>query len=189
MTSTRTLLLVALSVLLLSGCSYTINGDALPEAGFTPPSTTSTTASGSAGGPPKIAKQRSVAGVDPCKLLTGDDVKPLGGLTREPSRKDDVIPESCQFPVADGTVVTALYKKYEEVQGRQPKGHEVVVDGNSSWVLCERDGSSTVCTTATAVNSTRTILVAMSLKGGNEEQMVAVVQPMVKAAVNRLPAA
>ncbi|CAL9611402.1 hypothetical protein SUDANB95_05605 [Actinosynnema sp. ALI-1.44] len=188
MTSTRTLLLVALSAFVLSGCSYTINGDALPEAGFTPSSTPSTTASGAAGGPPKIAKQRSVAGVDPCKLLTGDDLKPVGSLVKDPARKDDLIQESCQYVLPDGSVVAALYQKYEHVRDRQPKGREVVVEGHSSWVLCERDGNATVCTTTTAVNPNRSVLVAMSLNGGKEDQMVAVLQPMIKAAVNRLPA-
>ncbi|XVV05241.1 DUF3558 family protein [Actinosynnema sp. CA-248983] len=188
MTSTRTLLLVALSALVLSACSYTINGDALPEAGFTPSSTPPSTASGSAGGAPKIAKQRSVAGADPCKLLSADDVKPVGSLTKEPARKDDVIQESCEYTVPDGSVVAALYQKYEHVRDRQPKGREVIVDGHSSWVLCDRDGNATVCTTTTAVNPNRTVLVAMSLKGGKEDQMLAVLQAMVKAAVNRLPA-
>ncbi|RKT53027.1 DUF3558 family protein [Saccharothrix australiensis] len=188
MTSSRTWLVVAVTALTLSGCSYTINGDALPESGFTPPTTAaSTTASG--GGAPKIAKQRSVAGVDPCKLLSADDLKPVGALTREPSRKDDVIQESCQFVFDGASVVTALYQKYEHVRQRQPKGHETVVEGHSSWVSCDLDGTAMVCTTTTAVNPNRSILVAMTLNGGKSEQMLATMQPMIKAAMNRLPPA
>ncbi|WP_433269535.1 DUF3558 family protein [Actinosynnema sp. CS-041913] len=184
MTSSRTWLAVALTTLTLTGCSYTINGDALPEPGFTPSTTAS---SSSPDGAPKIAKQRSVAGVDPCKLLTADDLKPLGALTREPTRKDDVIQESCQFLFDGASVVTALYQKYEHVRQRQQKGREVVVDGHSSWVSCDLDGNAMVCTTTTAVNPNRSILVAMTLNGGKSEQMLATMQPLIKASLNRLP--
>lgn len=176
--------MVAVTALTLTGCSYTINGDALPEAGFTPPTTTSSAAPDAA---PKIAKQRSVQGVDPCRLLTADDLKPVGALTREPTRKDDVIQESCQFVFDGASVVTALYQKYEHVRQRQPKGREVVVEGHSSWVSCDLDGNAMVCTTTTAVNPNRSILVAMTLNGGKSEQMVATLQPLIKVALNRLP--
>ncbi|GAA1335372.1 hypothetical protein GCM10009660_14680 [Catellatospora bangladeshensis] len=179
-----------MTVLTLTGCSYTINGDALPESGFTPattaaPATATTTPAGD--GAPKIAKQRSVAGVDPCKLLTADDLKPVGALTREPARKDDVIQESCQYVFDGASVVTALYQKYEHVRQRQPKGREAVVEGHSSWVSCDLDGNAMVCTTTTAVNPNRSILVAMTLNGGKAEQMFATLQPLIKASLNRLP--
>ncbi|MEU4802778.1 DUF3558 family protein [Actinosynnema sp. NPDC023587] len=186
MTSSRTWVVPALAALVLSGCSYTINGDPLPEAGVTPASA-STTPSAASDGVPKIGEQRSVAGVDPCKLLSADDLKPVGALTREPARRDDQIQESCQFVFDGASVVTALYQKYEHVRQRQPKGREVLVEGHSSWVSCEQDGNAMVCTTTTAVNPNRSILVAMTLVGGKGEQMVATLQPLVKAALNRLP--
>lgn len=188
MTSSRTWVVLALSALALTGCSYTVNGDPLPEADVTPASAT-TTSSAQSDGTPKIAKQRSVAGVDPCKLLTADDLKPVGALTREPARRDDQIQESCQFVFDGASVVTALYQKYEHVRQRQTKGREVVVEGHSSWVSCEQDGNAMVCTTTTAVNPNRSILVAMTLVGGKAEQMVAALQPLVKVALNRLPTA
>lgn len=180
--------MVALSALLLTGCSYTINGDPLPASDATPasaPTTTSTTSDGS----PKIAKQRSVAGVDPCGLLTVDDLKPVGALTAQPTRRDDQIQESCQYLFDGASVVTALYQKYEHVRQRQAKGREVVVDGHSSWVACDLDGNAMVCTTTTAVNPNRSILVAMTLNGGKAEQMTAMLQSLIKVALNRLPAA
>ncbi len=187
MTSVRTWLVVALTALALTGCSYTVNGDPLPEAGVTPVTTTTTGSSPDA--PPKIAKQRSVSGVDPCKLLTADDLKPVGTLTREPARRDDQIQESCQYVFEGASVVTALYQKYEHVRQRQASGREVVVDGHSSWVACNLDGNAMVCTTTTAVNPNRSILVAMTLNGGKPDQMVATLQPLIKVALNRLPPA
>ena len=67
-TSSRTALVMALALLLSAGCSYSVNGDALPEAGVT--STTSVTASAA----PRIAKPRTVVGVEPCSLLTAADL-------------------------------------------------------------------------------------------------------------------
>jgi Protein of unknown function (DUF3558) len=179
---------LALTALVLTGCSYSVNGDALPETGFTPSSAPSTTAS-AAGGAPKIAKQRSVAGVDPCKMLSADDLKPLGALTKQPARKDDVIQESCQYVLADRSVVTALYQKYEHVRDRQPRGREAVAEGHSTWVFCDLNGNEMVCTATVAVNPNRSILVAMAQPGGDADRMFASMQPLIKAALNRLPAA
>ncbi|WP_367131499.1 DUF3558 family protein [Saccharothrix sp. HUAS TT1] len=191
MTSSRTALWMASALLLLAGCSYSVNGDALPQAGVTPPTTTPGAA---AGGAPKIAKQRTVVGVEPCSLLTADDLKPIGPYKKDPVRQDDVIQESCQYVLDDGsrtgrTVVAALYQQYEQVAKRQAKGREVVVDGHSTWVLCDLSGSEMACTATLAVNANRSVLVAMAQPGGVPEQMLAAMQPLLKAALNRLPAA
>ncbi|WP_033427674.1 DUF3558 domain-containing protein [Saccharothrix syringae] len=188
MTGSRTAPLVALALLLTAGCSYTINGTAVPDAPVAPPTTTS------APGGPQIARPRTVVGVEPCGLLTADDLKSIGPLKKEPARKDDVIQESCQYLLDDGstagrTVVAALYQKYEQVRSRQSKGHELVVEGHSTWVYCEPGGTETACTATLAVNTNRSVLVAMAQPGGAEEQMLAVMRPLLKAALNRLPAA
>jgi hypothetical protein len=190
-TSSRPVLVVVLALLLSAGCSYSIHGDALPEAGVTP--TTSTTAAGPSGAP-KIAKARTVVGVEPCALLTKDDLKSIGPYKKDPARKDDVIQESCQYVLDDGspagrTVVAALYQKYEQVRTRQAKGREVVVDGHSTWVLCDMSGSEMACTATLAVNANRSVLVAMAQPGGVPEQMLATMQPLLKAALSRLPVA
>jgi hypothetical protein len=191
-TSSRTALVTALALLLSAGCSYSINGDALPEAGVTP--TTSSSGQDGPSNPPKIAKPRTVAGVEPCGLLNADDLKAIGPYKKEPVRKDDVIQESCQYVLDDGstkgrTVVAALYQKYEQVRTRQEKGHEVVVEGHSTWVLCDQSGSEMACTATLAVNANRSVLVAMAQPGGVPERMVAEMQPLLKAALSRLPAA
>ncbi|WP_158846307.1 DUF3558 family protein [Saccharothrix deserti] len=191
MTGSRTLLVMAFAVLLSAGCSYTINGDALPQAGVTPSETTGSSAPSNA---PKIAKPRTVVGVDPCGLLNADDLKAIGPYKKDPTRKDDVIQESCQYVLDDGsaggrTVVAALYQKYEQVQTRQAKGREVVVEGHSTWVLCDLSGSEMACTATLAVNTNRSVLVAMAQPGGVPEQMLAAMQPLLKAALSRLPAA
>ncbi|WP_143532464.1 DUF3558 domain-containing protein [Saccharothrix sp. ALI-22-I] len=188
MTGFRTLLVMASALLLSAGCSYTINGDALPQAGVTP------SASSPPSGAPKIAKPRTVVGVDPCKLLNANDLKSIGPYKKEPARKDDVIQESCQYVLDDGstagrTVVAALYQKYEQVQARQAKGREVVVEGHSAWVLCDLSGNEMACTATLAVNANRSVLVAMAQPGGVPEQMLAAMQPLLKAALSRLPVA
>ncbi|WP_197043292.1 DUF3558 family protein [Saccharothrix sp. NRRL B-16314] len=197
MTSSRTVLVTALALLLSAGCSYSIHGDALPQAGVTPataPSTSSNAKSDAPSAPPKIAKPRTVAGVEPCTLLNADDLKPIGPFKKEPARKDDVIQESCQYVLEDGsakgrTVVAALYQKYEQVRTRQEKGHEVVVEGHSTWVLCDLSGSEMACTATLAVNANRSVLVAMAQPSGVPDLMLAEMQPLLKAALSRLPAA
>ncbi|MEU4739749.1 DUF3558 family protein [Actinosynnema sp. NPDC023658] len=191
MTSSRSALVTVLALVLSAGCSYSVNGDALPEAGVAPTTSTSTSGSGSA---PKIAKPRTVVGVEPCSLLSADDLKPIGPYKKEPARKDDVIQESCQYVLDDGsktgrTVVVALYQKYEQVQARQSKGREVVVEGHSTWTMCELSGSEMACTATLAVNANRTVLVGMAQPGGVPEQMLAAMQPLLKAALGRLPIA
>jgi hypothetical protein len=183
---------MALALLLSAGCSYSVNGDALPQAGVTP--TTSAESSGEPSGGPRIAKPRTVVGVEPCSLLTASDLKSIGPYKKEPARKDDVIQESCQYVLDDGsqpgrTVVVALYQKYEQVRTRQSKGREVVVEGHSTWVLCELSGGEMACTATLAVNANRSVLVAMAQASGVPEQMLAGMQPLLKAALNRLPIA
>ncbi|NUT49580.1 MAG: DUF3558 family protein [Saccharothrix sp.] len=192
MTGSRALLWTALVLLLTAGCSYSINGDALSEAGGASSAATPTS-TGSAGAP-KIAKPRTVVDVEPCTLLDADDLKSIGPYKKDPARKDDVIQESCQYVLDDGsqggrTVVVALYQKYEQVRSRQAKGREVVVDGHSTWVLCELSGGETACTATLAVNANRSVLVAMAQPGGVPDQMLAAMQPLLKAALNRLPVA
>lgn len=181
---------MALALLLSAGCSYSVNGDALPQAGVT----AETTASAEPSGAPKIAKPRTVVGVEPCSLLTAADLKSIGPYKKDPARKDDVIQESCQYVLDDGsqagrTVVAALYQKYEQVRTRQSKGREAVVEGHSTWTLCELSGGEMACTATLAANANRSVLVAMAQAGGVPEQMLAAMQPLLKAALNRLPIA
>ena len=189
MTGSRAVLLAVLVLLLSGGCSYSVNGTAVPGTGETASAPGST-----APGTPRIARPRTVVGVEPCGLLTADDLRSIGAFKKEPARKDDLIQESCQYVLDDGsfagrTVVAALYQKYQDVRSRQAKGREVVVDGHSAWVFCEISGGSMACTATLAVNANRSVLVAMTQPGGVEEQMLSVMQPLLKAALNRLPAA
>ncbi|MGM1057895.1 DUF3558 family protein [Saccharothrix sp. Mg75] len=193
MTSSRSVPAMALALLLTAGCSYTVNGDALPAADVTPSSSPATSApAGDAA--PRIARPRTVVGVEPCSLLTADDLKPIGPFKKEPARKDDVIQESCQYVLDDGTpagrtVVAALYQRYEQVRERQERGREVVVEGHSAWVYCELSGQEMACTATLAVNTNRSVLVAMAQPGGVDEQMIAAMQPLLKAGLSRLPLA
>ena len=185
-----------LAALALAGCSYTINGAALPEPGFTAAAPTSTpSASASASGPaPKIAKPRTVAGVDPCKMLDEADLKSIGPYKKPPARQDDVIQESCAYVLDDGTptsrtVVSALYQKFETVRDRQKGGKEQLVEGHSAWMYCQLSGSEQICAATIAVNANRSILVAMAQAGGVPDQMLAAMAPLFKAALARIPAA
>jgi hypothetical protein len=188
-TGSRAVLLSVLALLLSAGCSYSVNGTAVPRLGAAP-----STSASSGSDAPRIARARTVVGVEPCGLLTADDLKAIGPFKKEPARKDDLIPESCQYVLDDGsfagrTVVAALYQKYEQVRSRQEKGREQLVEGHSTWVLCELSGGSMACTATLAVNPNRSVLVAMTQPGGVEEQMLAAMQPLLKAALSRLPAA
>lgn len=194
--SSRALLLVV-AALALAGCSYSVNGSALPDPNTPATTTTKTSApssSAAAGPAPKIAKPRTVAGVDPCKMLDAADLKSIGTVKREPRRQDDAIPESCQYLLDDGTakgrtVVTALYQRYEQVRERQKGGSEQLVEGHSTWLLCQLSGPEEVCTATVAVNANRSILVAMTQTGGVPEQMVVAMTPLIKAALARIPVA
>jgi hypothetical protein len=194
--SSRALLLVV-AALALAGCSYSVNGSALPDPNTPTTTTTKTSApssSAAAGPAPKIAKPRTVAGVDPCKMLDAADLKPIGTFKREPRRQDDAIPESCQYLLDDGTakgrtVVTALYQRYEQVRERQKGGSEQLVEGHSTWLLCQLSGPEEVCTATVAVNANRSILVAVTQTGGVPEQMVVAMTPLIKAALARIPVA
>ena len=192
-TSSRSAPALALALIVTAGCSYTVNGDALPQVDTTT-SAAGTTTSAGGGGAPRIARPRTVVGVEPCSLLSADDLKAIGPLKKEPARKDDVIQESCQYVLDDGTpagrtVVAALYQKYEQVRQRQERGHEVVVEGHSTWVYCDLSGQEMTCTATLAVNANRSILVAMAQPGGVDEQMIATMQPLLRAGLNRLPTA
>lgn len=194
--SSRALPLVV-ATLALAGCSYSVNGTALPD-----PNTSTTTAaktsapssSAAAGPAPKIATPRTVAGVDPCKMLDAADLKAIGTFKRDPRRQDDAIPESCQYLLDDGsangrTVVTALYQRYEQVRERQKGGTEQLVEGHTTWLFCQLSGPEEVCTATIAVNANRSILVAMAQTGGVPEQMVVGMAPLLKAALARIPVA
>ncbi len=185
------------AALALTGCSYSVNGSALPDPNT--PSTTATKTSApsspAATGPaPKIAKPRTVAGVDPCGMLDANDLKGIGVFKRDPRRQDDTIQESCQYLLNDGspngrTVVTALYQRYEQVRERQRGGAEQLVEGHSAWLFCQLSGPEEVCTATIAVNANRSVLVAMAQTGGVPEQMVVVMAPLLKAALTRIPVA
>lgn len=184
-----------MAALALTGCSYSIQGNALPESGFVPSGTSAAPTSSSTGATaPKIAKQRTVAGVDPCTMLDENDFSAIGPFTKPPAREDDMIQESCQYILGDGSpagrsVVTALYQRYEHVRDRQDKGSEKIYDGHSGWVLCNLIDNVQVCTVTVAVNTNRSILVAMNQPGGETDRMLAVMEPLVKAALGRIPPA
>lgn len=186
-----------LAALALAGCSYSVNGSALPDPNTSATTATRTTApstSVAAGPAPKIAKPRTVAGVDPCKVLDANDLKGIGVFKRDPRRQDDTIQESCQYLLNDGsptgrTVVTALYQRYEQVRDRQKGGKEQLVEGHSTWMFCQLTGPEEVCTATIAVNANRSVLVAMAQTGGVPDQMVVVMAPLLKAALARIPVA
>jgi uncharacterized protein DUF3558 len=186
-----------LAALALAGCSHSVNGSALPDpnAPATTAAKTSAPPSSTQAGPaPKIAKPRTVTGVDPCKMLDAADLKAIGAFKREPRRQDDAIQESCQYLLNDGsvngrTVVTALYQRYEQVRDRQKGGQEQLVEGHSTWLFCQLSGPEEVCTATIAVNANRSVLVAMTQTGGVPEQMVAGMAPLLKAVLARIPVA
>ncbi|GLZ34971.1 hypothetical protein Lesp02_71580 [Lentzea sp. NBRC 105346] len=165
---------------MLSGCAYSIQGDAVP--GPLPSSSTDPEA-------PKIPSTRKVADVDPCTLLSKDDLKSLGAPKADPQRQDQRIPQSCQFSMNGGTVVAAIYLPYAETKKKQSLGREVFVEKYSTWLTCTQQGPDMVCTAVVAVQPEKSLLVALALQGASEDKVTATLTPLASAALARLPAA
>lgn len=176
--------LLLFAVLALSGCAYTVQGEAVPGAALTT----------SPSDAPSIPTKRNVANADPCKLLTQDDLKGLGPFRSDPRRQDERIPQSCQFILNDGsesgiTVVTAAYMPFQESRKKQPLGREVLIEKHSTWMTCTQQGADMVCTAVVAVQPDRSLLVALALQGASEDKVAATLTPLASAALARLPAA
>lgn len=166
------LLLVLLAV---TGCAYRIQGE--PVAAPPPPLA--------------IETSRKTAGVDPCKLVTENDLKPLGSLQFVPAPRVEM-PNSCLFTLKENVyvLVVAPYRSFEESRRIQTKGREVQTGKHSTWLSCGKQETEMVCTATIAVTNKESLMVAIGMGGGvTETKAQAALEPLSREALERMPAA
>ncbi len=170
-------LLLLVALLMVAGCSYRIQGDPVPAP--LPPG-------------PAVPTPRKTAGIDPCGLLTENDLKPLGTLKGKPTPKNDPkVPNSCLFQLNENAyLATAVpYRSFDESKERQKDGKEVFTTKHATWLSCGEEQGDMVCTATIAVSRTESLLVGLGIKGGTEAKVRSSLEVLSLQALRRLPAA
>lgn len=169
----RRLLLLLLTLLAVSGCSYRIQGE--PIAAPLPPLA--------------IATPRKTAGVDPCKLVTEKDLKPIGTLQFKPAPRSEM-PNSCLFTLNEGAyvLVATPYRSFDESKLKQ-KGREVETGKHATWLSCGQQSRDMVCTATIAVTRSESLMVAIGIADATEAKARDALEPIGQEALKRMPAA
>ncbi|MDT7789042.1 MAG: hypothetical protein QOF58_7461 [Pseudonocardiales bacterium] len=169
----RTLLLL-LALLTVSGCAYHIQGE--PIAAPLPPLA--------------IATPRKTEGVDPCKLVTEKDLKPVGTL-KFPAAPRAEMPNSCLFTLKENAyvVVAVPYRSFDQSKNIQKDGREVQTGKHATWLSCGQQEKDMVCTATIAVTHNESLLVAIGMNGGTETKARDLLEPISQEALKRMPAA
>lgn len=170
-------LLLLVALLAVAGCSYKIQGD--PVSAPLPPG-------------PAVATPRKTANVDPCSLLTENDLKSVGTLKAKPApRNDPKIPNNCMFLLNENAyAATAVpYRAFDESKERQKDGREVSTSKHATWLSCGAEKDEMVCTATIAVSRTESLLVGLAVKDGIENKVQAELEKLALQALKRLPAA
>lgn len=170
----RRLLLLLLTLLAVSGCSYRIQGE--PIAAPLPPLA--------------IATPRKTAGVDPCKLVTEKDLKPVGTLQFRPAPRSEM-PNSCLFTLNENAyvLVATPYRSFDESKNKQQKGREVETGKHATWLSCGQQERDMVCTATIAVSRSESLMVAIGIAGATEPKARDALEPIGQEALKRMPAA
>ncbi len=171
----RRSLLLLLALLAVSGCTYRIQGEPLSAP---PP-------------PLAIATPRKTTGVDPCKLVTEKDLKPIGTLQFVPAPRVEM-PNSCLFTLKENAfvLVAVPYRSFDESKNIQTKGREVETGKHSTWLSCGKQETEMVCTATIAVTRTESLMVAIGMGGGATETKARdALEPIGLEALKRMPAA
>ncbi|KJK45863.1 hypothetical protein UK23_24605 [Lentzea aerocolonigenes] len=170
----RRSLLLLLALLTVSGCAYHIQGE--PIAAPLPPLA--------------IATPRKTAGVDPCKLVTEKDLKPVGTL-KFPAAPRAELANSCLFTLKENAyvVVAVPYRPFEESKNSQKNGREVQTGKHATWLSCGQQDKDMVCTATIAVTRNESLLVAIGMNGGTETKARDLLEPIGQEALKRMPAA
>ncbi|HEX7306723.1 MAG TPA: hypothetical protein VF330_27710 [Lentzea sp.] len=164
-----------LVVLALSGCSYRVQGE--PIAAPPPPLA--------------IETPRKTAGVDPCKLVTEKDLKPIGTLQFVPAPRVEM-PNSCLFTLKENAyvLVAVPYRSFDESKRIQSKGQEVLTGKHATWLSCGKQETEMVCTATIAVTRSESLMVAIGMGGGvSEAKARDTLEPIGQEALKRVPAA
>jgi hypothetical protein len=168
-------LLLLLALLAVAGCSYRIQGEPVSAP---PP-------------PLAIATPRKTAGVDPCKLVTEKDLKPIGTLQFTPAPRVEM-PHSCLFTLKENAyvLVAVPYRSFDESKNVQKKGREVDTAKHATWLSCGQQEKDMVCTATIAVTRTESLMVAIGMGGGvTETKARDALEPIGQEALKRMPAA
>jgi hypothetical protein len=158
----------------VSGCAYHIQGE--PIAAPLPPLA--------------IATPRKTEGVDPCKLVTEKDLKPVGTL-KFPAAPRAEMPNSCLFTLKENAyvVVAVPYRSFDQSKNIQKDGREVQTGKHATWLSCGQQEKDMVCTATIAVTHNESLLVAIGMNGGTETKARDLLEPISQEALKRMPAA
>ncbi|SES17977.1 hypothetical protein SAMN05216188_1259 [Lentzea xinjiangensis] len=159
----------------MTGCSYRVQGE--PLAAPLPPLA--------------IATPRKTDGIDPCKLVTEKDLKPIGTLQFMPAPRGEV-PNSCLFTLKENAfvLVAVPYRSFDESRNVQQKGREVQTAKHATWLSCGQQEKDMVCTATIAVTRTESLMVAIGMGGGvTETKAREALEPIGQEALKRMPAA
>ncbi|KOV82165.1 lipoprotein [Nocardia sp. NRRL S-836] len=169
-------LLLLVAVFLVAGCSYRVQGE--PVAEPLPPG-------------PAVPTPRKTANIDPCSLVSENDLKPIGTPKYKPAPQSDKIPNSCLFVMNENVqvMVAVPYRSFDESKNRQTKGSEVQTLKHATWLSCGQESDNMVCTATIATSRTESLLVAINKKGATETQATKLLEPVAQVALKRLPAA
>ena len=162
-------------MLAVAGCSYRIQGEPIAEP--LPPLA--------------IATPRKTAGVDPCRLITEKDLKPIGTLKFVPAPRAEM-PNSCLFTLKESAyvLVAVPYRSFDESKNIQKKGREVQTGKHATWLSCGQQDKDMVCTATIAVTRSESLMVAIGMGGGATEAKARdLLEPIGIEALKRVPAA
>ncbi|MFI6097636.1 hypothetical protein ACIA8G_18900 [Lentzea sp. NPDC051213] len=168
-------LLLLVALFLVGGCSYRIQGE--PVAEPLPPG-------------PAIATPRKTANVDPCVLVTENDLKPVGTLKFKPAPRAEMA-NSCLYTLNENAYVVAAvpYRSFDESKKIQQKGREVETSKHATWLSCGAQEKDMVCTATIAVTRTESLMLAIGIRDATETKARDLLAPIARDALKRLPAA
>lgn len=158
----------------MSGCAYHVQGE--PIAAPLPPLA--------------IATPRKTEGVDPCKLVSEKDLKPVGTL-KFPAAPRTEMQNSCLYTVKENAyvLVAVPYRSFDQSKENQKNGHEVQTGKHATWLSCGQQEKDMVCTATIAVTRNESLLVAIGMNGGTEPKARDLLEPIAQEALKRMPAA
>lgn len=180
------------AVPMLSGCTESISGqpEAVPDpAPSTSPSDSNRKRASGVVGEPRIPAPRSIEGIDPCSLLTPQELAGVGGAIGPP-HPDNPLPGACSHLVGGGPEDSAgagFHLPYSQAAAKQPRGVQVSVDGHSTWLYCEVIEDYQTCTATTAVRQDRSLLTLLSKRSTSAADTADMLFALTRGALSKLP--
>ncbi len=184
----RSFIPLAVLVLGLSGCGTQIAGHPEPAAGFGQPDESAAPVTSNTNPvPPTIPQPRGI-NLDPCSLLTPEDLAAVGEPAGPP-RPDDPTPGICAHGLRfeQNAAAAGFDVPFTEVAARQPGGTATAIEGHSTWLYCEKREVYQTCAAATAVREDRTLVTLLSLHGATAADTAEALHGLTSAALSKLP--